>query len=164
MDRYPRRRFSRGLSSGLFLFVIFAVACLFDANIMTVTADGLSALGKQAISIALSSSPKKAASNGSASETEEGDMHDFHATAYSLKGPTASGVHTRPGIIAADPRVLPIGTVVHIKAGRYTGTYTVLDTGGRIKGRKVDIYIPSYREARQFGRQRVKVKVIKRAR
>src|SRR6267143_3719180 len=46
-----------------------------------------------------------------------GDMVDFHATAYCLKGRTASGVDTRPGMIAADPRVLPLGTVVHIRAG-----------------------------------------------
>jgi peptidoglycan lytic transglycosylase len=93
----------------------------------------------------------------------DGDLVDFHATAYCLKGRTASGVNTRPGMIAADPRVLPLGTVVHLRAGRYTGTYTVTDTGGLIKGRIVDVYVPTYREAIQFGRQRVKIKVIGRA-
>ena len=90
----------------------------------------------------------------------EGESQDFRATAYSLKGRTASGEYVRSGIIAADPKVLPLGTVVHIRAGRYTGTYTVKDTGGRIKGRKVDIYIPNYKEAKAFGNRRVKVKVI----
>jgi 3D (Asp-Asp-Asp) domain-containing protein len=85
---------------------------------------------------------------------------DFRATAYCLKGRTASGVHTRPGIVAADPRVLPLGTVVHIEAGRYTGTYTVLDTGRRIKGRAIDIYISDYREAKRFGNRRIKVRVL----
>jgi 3D (Asp-Asp-Asp) domain-containing protein len=94
-----------------------------------------------------------------ATKTEE-DFLEFHATAYCLKGRTASGEYVRPGIIAADPRVLPLGTVVHIKAGRHTGTYTVADTGGKIKGRKVDIYFPTHREARQFGRQRVLIKVV----
>jgi 3D (Asp-Asp-Asp) domain-containing protein len=87
---------------------------------------------------------------------------DFHATAYCLKGRTASGIHTRPGVIAADPSVLPLGTVVHLRAGRYTGTYTVMDTGGRIKGRLVDVYVPTYREAVEFGRRQVKIKVIGR--
>ena len=92
----------------------------------------------------------------------ETETVDFQATAYCLKGRTASGVNTRPGIIAADPRVLPLGTVVHIRAGRYTGTYTVLDTGGRIKGHTIDIFLPDYVEARRFGRQRIKVKVLSR--
>lgn len=93
----------------------------------------------------------------------EVDMVDFHATAYCLKGRTASGVDIRPGMIAADPRVLPLGTVVHLRAGRYTGTYTVTDTGGLIKGRIVDVYVPTYREAIAFGRRQVKIKVLGRA-
>lgn len=92
----------------------------------------------------------------------DSEMEDFHATAYCLKGRTASGINTRPGVIAADPRVLPIGTVVHLRSGSYTGTYTVLDTGGRIKGRRVDVYVPTHREAIQFGRRQVKIKVIGR--
>lgn len=90
------------------------------------------------------------------------ELVDFHATAYCLKGRTASGISTRPGIIAADPSVLPMGTVVHLRAGEYTGTYTVLDTGGRIKGRRVDVYVPTHKEAMQFGRRQVKIKVIGR--
>jgi 3D (Asp-Asp-Asp) domain-containing protein len=98
-------------------------------------------------------------SSAGLSPTEEG-LQDFHATAYCLKGRTASGEHVRPGVIAADPRVLPLGTVVHLRAGRYTGTYTVLDTGSRIKGRVIDVYVPSYRDAREFGRRPVKIKVL----
>ena len=93
----------------------------------------------------------------------DNDLVDFNATAYCLKGRTASGIDTRPGVIAADPRVLPLGTVVHLRAGRYTGTYTVMDTGGRIRGRIVDVYVPTHREAMEFGRRQVKIKVIGRA-
>jgi 3D (Asp-Asp-Asp) domain-containing protein len=92
--------------------------------------------------------------------TSDLDFEDFNATAYCLQGRTASGEQVKPGIIAADPRVLPIGTVVHIRAGRYTGTYTVMDTGGRIKGHHVDVYVPTYKEAKAFGRRSVKLKVI----
>ncbi len=95
-------------------------------------------------------------------KSEEDDFLEFQATAYCLKGRTASGEYVRPGIIAADPRVLPLGTIVHIKAGRHTGTYKVADTGGLIKGRKVDIYFPTRKEAIQFGRQRVMVRVVSR--
>jgi 3D (Asp-Asp-Asp) domain-containing protein len=90
------------------------------------------------------------------------DASDFHATAYCLKGRTASGETVRQGFVAADPRVLPLGTLVHIQAGRYTGVYKVADTGGAIKGRKIDIYIPSYQEAKSFGRQKIRVKVLGR--
>jgi 3D (Asp-Asp-Asp) domain-containing protein len=104
-----------------------------------------------------SSSAKAASASG---ETETIEARDFHATAYCLKGRTASGAYVRKGIIAADPKVLPLGTVVHINAGKYTGTYTVADTGGRIRGKKVDIYVPTYKEAKNFGRQKVKIKVV----
>jgi 3D (Asp-Asp-Asp) domain-containing protein len=96
-------------------------------------------------------------------KSEEENFLEFQATAYCLKGRTASGEYVRPGIIAADPRVLPLGTIVHIKAGRHTGTYLVADTGGLIKGRKVDIYFPTHREAIQFGRQKVMIRVVSRA-
>jgi 3D (Asp-Asp-Asp) domain-containing protein len=96
-------------------------------------------------------------------EGVKGDFQDFHATAYCLKGRTASGENVRPGIVAADPKVLPLGTVVHIRAGRYTGTYTVSDTGGRIKGRILDVYVPTYKEAVAFGRRQIKIKVLGRA-
>jgi 3D (Asp-Asp-Asp) domain-containing protein len=94
-------------------------------------------------------------------ELIESEMLEFNATAYCLKGRTASGDFTQPGMIAADPRVLPLGTVVHINAGPYTGVYTVADTGGSIKGRRVDLYVPTHREAMQFGRRQVKIKILK---
>jgi 3D (Asp-Asp-Asp) domain-containing protein len=90
------------------------------------------------------------------------DAADFHATAYCLKGRTATGETVRQGFVAADPKVLPLGTLVHIQAGRYTGVYKVADTGGAIKGRKIDIYVPSYQEAKSFGRQKIRVKVLGR--
>ncbi|MFQ3589729.1 MAG: 3D domain-containing protein [Chloracidobacterium sp.] len=88
----------------------------------------------------------------------------FVATAYSLKGRTASGEYVRPGIVAADPRVLPLGSVVKVHAGQYSGVYHVKDTGGRIRGRHIDIYMPSTREAIRFGRRTVRVEVIRAAR
>ena len=85
----------------------------------------------------------------------------MRATAYSGHGRTASGKQVRRGMVAADPRVLPLGTKVRLKnAGRYSGVYRVEDTGGKIHGRKIDIYMPSRDAAKQFGRQTVKVEVV----
>lgn len=90
-----------------------------------------------------------------------GPVHTFQATAYSLPGKTRSGAPVRRGVLAADPRVLPLGTVVQLKAGNYSGVYTVHDTGGAIKGNLVDVWMPSSKEARIFGRRSVKLTVLK---
>jgi 3D (Asp-Asp-Asp) domain-containing protein len=86
----------------------------------------------------------------------------FLATAYSLRGQTASGISVRRGIIAADPKVLPLGSVVRLHAGPYSGIYTVMDTGGAIRGQRIDIYLPTKSEAIRFGARRIKVEVIRR--
>ena len=76
-------------------------------------------------------------------------------------GRTASGKRVHRGMVAADRRVLPLGTKVRLKnAGPYSGVYRVEDTGGRIRGRRIDIYMPSRSAAKQFGRQTVKVEVL----
>lgn len=85
----------------------------------------------------------------------------FRATAYSLRGRTASGIETKSGVVAADPRVLPLGSVVQIKAGSYSGVYTVHDTGSAVKGNLVDVWMPSTKEARQFGRRTIRLQVLR---
>jgi len=84
------------------------------------------------------------------------------ATAYCQEGRTASGMLTRPGIVAADPRVLPLGTVMRITGPhkKYQGTYKVADVGSAVKGRRIDIFMPSCREAKRFGRQRLQLEVL----
>ena len=84
----------------------------------------------------------------------------YVATAYSLRGRTASGRYVSKGIIAADPRILPLGSRVRLEAGAWSGEYLVADTGGAIRGRKIDIWTPSSREAMRFGRRKVKLTVL----
>ena len=81
----------------------------------------------------------------------------FKASAYSLRGRTASGEYVRQGIIAADPRVLPIGTRVYIEG---MGTFVVKDTGGAIKNNRIDIWMPSTANAIKFGRRTVQLTVL----
>jgi len=101
-------------------------------------------------------------------EEEAGDVSTpalaFTATAYSLRGRTASGSPVTRGLIAADRRVLPIGTRVRLEAGSYSGEYVVADTGGSVRGRKIDIWVPSAGEAMRFGRRPVKLTVLTRTR
>ncbi len=84
----------------------------------------------------------------------------YVATAYSLRGKTASGRMVSRGLIAADPRVLPLGSRVRLDYPGYSGEYLVADTGGLIRGRRIDIWIPSSREAMRFGRRTVKLTVL----
>jgi len=85
---------------------------------------------------------------------------NYTATAYSLRGRTASGKPVTRGLIAADPRVLPIGTRVRVDAGPWSGEYLVADTGGAVRGRRIDIWTPTSREAMRFGRRLVKLTVL----
>ena len=57
---------------------------------------------------------------------------------------------------------MPLNSRIRIYgAGRYSGDYTVEDTGGKVDGHHIDVYMPSHAEAKKFGRQRVKVVVLK---
>ncbi|HKC64521.1 MAG TPA: 3D domain-containing protein [Pyrinomonadaceae bacterium] len=84
----------------------------------------------------------------------------YNATSYSRPGRGASGMGVRLGTIAADPKLLPYGTRVRIDAGPYSGEYVVTDAGTAIRGRKIDIWLPSYAQACRFGRRDVKLTVL----
>ena len=84
------------------------------------------------------------------------------ATAYCQHGTTASGTRARTGIVAADPKLLPVGSVLQITNGSVAGIYTVMDTGADVKGRKIDIFIPDCTRAIKFGLQSLRVRVLRR--
>ena len=94
------------------------------------------------------------------SDKAAGPVTNYVATAYSLRGKTASGRMVSRGLIAADPRVLPLGSRVRVEHPGYSGEYLVADTGGMIRGRRIDIWIPTSREAMRFGRRTVKLTVL----
>jgi 3D (Asp-Asp-Asp) domain-containing protein len=83
------------------------------------------------------------------------------ATAYCDRGPTKSGVQAQRGVAAADLRRFPIGTRLRVIGPKpYAGTYTVLDSGSAIKGRDLDIFMPSCRAAKRFGKRPVQVRIL----
>jgi 3D (Asp-Asp-Asp) domain-containing protein len=87
----------------------------------------------------------------------------FSATAYCKGTTTASGTAVRTGIAAADPGLLPVGSVVQIESlsPRYNGIYTIMDTGPEVQGREIDIYMWSCHEALAFGRRGLTLNVLR---
>lgn len=95
-----------------------------------------------------------------------GDRFVVSVTAYCLQGETASGEQTRRGIVAADPELLPLGSVVRLtglprRHRRYNGVYRVEDTGRAIQEREIDIFIPDCDVASRFGRQHARLRVLR---
>ncbi len=88
---------------------------------------------------------------------------DFSATAYCKGTTTASGAQVRTGIAAADDSILPVGSVVNVATDnlRYNGVYTIMDTGPRVQGRLLDLYMWSCKEALAFGRRPIQVTVLR---
>ncbi|WP_010631351.1 3D domain-containing protein [Sporolactobacillus vineae] len=83
------------------------------------------------------------------------------ATSYALGGRSATGVDfsSNPGakVIAVDPGVIPLGSRVNIPG---YGVYIAADTGGSIKGNRIDIHLPTKAAALNFGRQTLTVQVL----
>ncbi|KXH86837.1 G5 and 3D domain-containing protein [Sporosarcina sp. HYO08] len=88
------------------------------------------------------------------------------ATAYTAycngcSGKTATGINLRANpnakVIAVDPKVIPLGSKVWVEGYGYA---IAGDTGGAIKGMKIDLHVPTKSTAYNFGRRQVKIKVI----
>lgn len=73
-----------------------------------------------------------------------------------IVGQTALGTQARHGTLAADTTVYPFGTIMQIPG---FGCGIVEDRGGAIKGGKLDLWMSSHEEAKQWGVQKLKVKV-----
>ena len=79
-------------------------------------------------------------------------------------GITASGMRAQRGVVAVDPSVIPLGTKLYIEAedGSWRYGYAVAgDTGGNIRGNRIDLFFDSRAEALQFGRKQARVYVLK---
>lgn len=88
------------------------------------------------------------------------------ATAYTAycegcSGTTAIGIDLRSNpnqkVIAVDPNIIPLGSKVWVEG---YGEAIAGDTGGAIKGNKIDVFIPTRNEALQWGRKQVKLKIL----
>lgn len=78
--------------------------------------------------------------------------------AYHLPGRTASGLPVRRGVVAVDPKVIPLGTRLYVPG---YGRAIAADVGTAIKGRIIDLWMPSTEAARQWGRRTVTITVFR---
>lgn len=78
------------------------------------------------------------------------------AVAYHLPGFTASGVPVRKGVVAVDPKLIPLGTRLHVPG---YGPGLAADVGTAIKGRIIDLWFPTTAQARRWGRRSVTITV-----
>ena len=109
------------------------------------------------------SAARLAAEVEESAEPAPGRRLRFWATAYCKGETTTSGVAVRRGIAAADPSLLPVGSVIKLEAAdpKYSGIYTIMDTGPSVQGREVDLYVWSCYEALAFGRRKVALTVLR---
>jgi len=143
--------------SALIAFALLSGSLIFSAR--TLSAETLSSQAQKLIppiSLPTGSVGEKIA----VEEKYEVAPAKYVATAYSLRGRTASGRMVAKGLIAADPRHLPLGSRVRLEAGSYSGEYLVADTGSMVRGKRIDIWTPTSREAMRFGRRTVKLTVL----
>ena len=84
-----------------------------------------------------------------------GEPVPIQMTAYCLtRTTTRRGRYVRAGIVAADPKLFPLSRYIELYVGRrYLGRFLIDDTGRLIKGNIIDIWMPTCREAKLFGRR-----------
>lgn len=88
----------------------------------------------------------------------EPQIEFFTVTAYTWTGcRTATGSWPRRGTVAVDPTIIPLGTRLYVEG---YGEAVAADTGGAIKGRKLDVYLPTRDECIEWGRREVEIQVL----
>lgn len=123
---------------------------------------------KVVVAAATPTASKSSSKPVSRSSAQEPAGREFYvtATAYTAyctgcSGITATGINLKANpnlkVIAVDPRVIPLGSKVWVEGYGYA---IAGDTGGAIKGNKIDIFVPTKEQAYAFGRKQVRVKVI----
>ena len=76
--------------------------------------------------------------------------------AYRLPGKTASGLPVRKGVVAVDPELIPLGTSLFVPG---YGRAIAADVGLAIKGRIIDLWMPTDEQARSWGRRTVVITI-----
>ncbi len=112
-------------------------------------------LGLVGAAIGLLASGPSAAS-GAAAEAPRGSRLTVDAVAYHLRGRTASGLPCAKGAVAVDPKVISLGTQMYVPG---YGQAVAADVGTAVKGRIIDLWMPTDAAARKWGRKTVTITV-----
>ena len=106
--------------------------------------------------IAGSAAPVVAAATAVSPAVTSGRTITVSATGYTLRGRTATGIQTAPGVVAVDPSVIPLGTRMTIPG---YGDAIAADTGGGVHGNTIDLWFPSRELAMAWGRRTVTITI-----
>lgn len=115
-----------------------------------------------AIFILTNTSPSKLNPNSQPHNLSRGNVvvkkvtFEAIATSYCLRGRTATGTKPRIGTVAVDPRIIPLGSRIYVEG---YGWARAEDTGSAIKGKRIDVWLPSRSQALKWGVRKVKVTV-----
>lgn len=128
------------------------------ASAPAATAEPVASAGPQTVAPAASEPPPAPVDSVASTPTpaptaappppKPGGTMSVQATGYCLKGTTATGLPTGPGIVATDPSVIPLGTRMTIPG---YGEGVAADTGGAIRGARIDVWFKSCADAAGFG-------------
>ncbi len=119
------------------------------------TAPSISSIGAQTVITSPPPAPEpQPQPSPQAPPAQTGKTLTVVATAYSSRGTTTTGIPTGPGVVAVDPTVIPLGTRMTIPG---YGEAVAADTGGAIKGLRIDVWVATAAEAAQWQWQTVTV-------
>lgn len=111
------------------------------------------------VEVQVATSRSEISRNNSTSSSQSGRTHmTVVATAYSGDGKTSTGTVPKWGTIAVDPSVIPYGTKVYIP--QFDMTFVAEDTGGAIKGNKIDIFMSDSTRTKNWGRRTIDIYVL----
>jgi 3D (Asp-Asp-Asp) domain-containing protein len=100
--------------------------------------------------------PQTASGAGAAAPSATPYRLRVDAVAYHLPGRTALGIPVRKGVVAVDPKLIPLGTKLFIPG---YGQGVAADVGTAIKGRIIDLWMPNHTAARKWGRKTVVITI-----
>ncbi|MFT8322173.1 MAG: LysM peptidoglycan-binding domain-containing protein [Bacillus sp. (in: firmicutes)] len=116
---------------------------------------------KQDISNAKTENAKPAVAEQSGGQELTVTATAYTASCEGCSGITATGINLKDNpnekVISVDPSVIPLGKRVYVEG---YGTAIAGDTGGAIKGNKIDVFVPSLQEAKDWGRKSIKIKIL----
>ncbi len=131
-----------------------------------ISAAGAAENNQQAAAVQGTSTTESTAKPAASVNTAQGKSMTVTATAYTAycegcSGVTATGVDLRSNpnqkVIAVDPSVIPLGSKVYVEG---YGVATAADTGGAIKGNRIDVFIPTESGALDWGRKTVNIEIL----